>query len=651
MRDAMVPRGPDGFGLSEGPGFALGHRRLAIIDLSAAGRQPMANGDGSVQVTFNGEIYNFLELRRQLEGTGHRFRSRSDTEVLLHGYEAWGFEGLLRRVRGMYAFALVDTRAGAIHLARDPLGKKPLFFRLGDGELAFASEPRALARGLPAVPAIDPAGVDDLLWNLYIPGPRTIFVGVEKLLPGHALSLGRDGRRRDLVHWRGDFFHPEAGVPEGEWLERVEAALEAAVRRRLVADVPVGILLSGGVDSGLVAALAARAAGRVRTFSVASDDPALDESRFARAVAERYGTEHHELKVQSSVRQDLPDLVATLGEPLADTSAANVFAIARLARQSVTVALTGDGGDEAFGGYRHYLAYHLAGRVCRLIPRPFRPPLARLARALRRGPGPVRRLGTFLHRTAAPLHQVYREVGRISAATRQALFTPELQRELNGHLPTDHYLRALEGGEGAPPVDRVMQLHLHTELADDFLPKVDWGTMGASLEARCPFLDLDVVELALRIPARVRFHRGQRKGLLRALARRFLPAEVVDRRKQGFAAPVGNWLGRADWSDLVDDLVLGPQVEQRGWFRRAALQRLVDEQRRGYDRGQLLWALAVLELWIRLGVGGTPRPGDRPRTSPLGAAAPGARGPAQRVWCEAGAGQGDGHERNGGSRA
>jgi asparagine synthase (glutamine-hydrolysing) len=612
MRDAMVPRGPDGFGLSQGPGFALGHRRLAIIDLSEAGRQPMGNDDGSVQVSFNGEIYNFLELRRQLEGAGHRFRSRTDTEVLIHGYEAWGLEGLLRRIRGMYAFALVDSRAGAIHLARDPLGKKPLFFRLGDGELVFASSAGALARGLVSAPEIDPAAVDDLLWNLYVPGPRTIFAGVEKLLPGHALSLGPDSRRRDRVHWRGDFFHPEAGVAEEEWLERVEAALSAAVKRRLVADVPLGILLSGGVDSGLVAALAARAAGRVRTFSVASDDPALDESRFARAVAERYGTEHHELKVQSSACADLQALVASLAEPLGDTSSANVFAIARLARQSVTVALTGDGGDEAFGGYRHFLAYHLAGKLRRFLPRPLRPALARLARVLRRGPGPIRRVGTFLHRTAAPLEKIYREVGEIGATTRGALFTPEMRERLGGHLPTDHYLRALSGGVGALPADRVMQLHLHTELADDFLPKVDGGTMGASLEARCPFLDLDLMELALRIPAPVRFRGGQRKGLLRALARRFLPAEVVDRRKQGFAAPVGRWLTGRAGAGLVEDLVLGSQVERRGWFRREALQQLVGEHRRGHDRGQLLWTLMVLELWIRVNVEQFPGPVDGP---------------------------------------
>ena len=604
MRDAMVPRGPDGFGLSQGPGFALGHRRLAIIDLSEAGSQPMGNEDGTIQIVFNGEIYNFDELRPALEAAGHRFRSRTDTEVLIHGYEMWGLESLLKRIRGMFAFALVDTRGGALHLVRDPLGKKPLFFSQADGELTFASSARALALGLKCTPEVDPAAVDDLVWNHFIPGPRTIFVGVEKLQPGHALSIGRDGQRRDFAFWQPDFLHPDTSLGEDEWLERIEAVMLKAVKRRLVADVPVGVLLSGGVDSGLVTALAARATGRVRTFTVASDDADFDESRFAAKVADRYGTEHHVLTVRSSVREGFPRLVAAMGEPMADSSAANVLAIAELARQSVTVALTGDGGDEAFGGYRNFWAYHLAGRLRGFLPRHLRPPMARLAVAMQQGPHFLSRAGGLLARSALPLEKAVRQEGNLSAATRAELLTADLKAHLNGRLPTDHRLTALPIGNGALPVDRIMQLHMQTALPDDFLAKVDLATMGASLEARCPFLDLDLVELAMRIPASMRFRRGQRKGLLRAMARRFLPRELIDRRKQGFAAPVGRWLEGPGWSELLHDLVLGPQVERRGWFRRDTLQRLVDEHRRGQDRGQVLWNLMVLELWIRMSVEG-----------------------------------------------
>jgi asparagine synthase (glutamine-hydrolysing) len=392
-------------------------------------------------------------------------------------------------------------------------------------------------------------------------------------------------------------------------LERIEGALLAAVKRRLVADVPVGVLLSGGVDSSLVTALAARAAGSVKTFSVATEDPALDESAYARSVAERYGTEHHALPVRGSVRQELTGLVAAMGEPLADPSAANQFAIARMARETVTVVLTGDGGDEGFGGYSHMWAHYHAGRLRGLLPGLLRSPLGGMAAMLRRGPGAIRKAGTLLQLAAAPVEKTFGETGWLDQPTLAALYTPEFQARLDGHRPTEHYWRVLKGSDAAPPVDRVMQAQLQTILPDDYLTKVDVATMGASLEARSPFLDLDVVELAMRIPAVSRFSGGQPKGLLRRLARRYLPAEGVDRPKQGFVAPVGRWL-REEWTDLVDDLVLGPHVEQRGWFRRRALQRLVNQQRQGANLDYLLWALMVLELWLRMSIDRTLLPSD-----------------------------------------
>jgi asparagine synthase (glutamine-hydrolysing) len=390
MREAVTYRGPDACGLSHGPGYALGHRRLSIIDLSENGVQPMSNEDGSVEIVLNGEIYNFRELRCQLQTKGHIFRSATDTEVLVHGYEEWGINRLLSMIRGMYAFGIVDHGEHIIHLARDPLGKKPLFFRLGPDELAFASSARALASGLTDIPDVDVAGIDKLLWNLYIPGPETIFVGVEKLPPGHALSLGCDGIRCEFVHWRPDFLHSEEGLQDDEWLEKIESALETAVKRRLVADVPVGALLSGGVDSSLVTAMAAKLAGKIQTFSVATEDPQLDESHFARAVAERCGTTHHELKVRGDIRKSLCRLIAAMGEPLADASAANTFAIAEQARQFVTVVLTGDGGDEGFGGYQQYLAYYFAGHLSRLGSGLLKVPLWALSKLSLNGTSPLR---------------------------------------------------------------------------------------------------------------------------------------------------------------------------------------------------------------------------------------------------------------------
>jgi len=601
MRDAMIFRGPDGCGFCDGPGFAIGHRRLSIIDLSDAGQQPMWNEDRSVAVVLNGEIYNFLELRPQLERSRHQFTSHTDTEVLLHGYEEWGIEGLLQRIRGMYAFAIVDTRRKEIHLARDPLGKKPLFYSWANGELTFASSARALILARSSTPDINPCAVDDLLWNRCIGGTKTIFAGIEKLLPGHAWSLGPDQIPKESVRWRPNFFDHDNGVRAEEWLERIEDALQNAVKRRLVADVPIGVMLSGGVDSGLVAAMAAKSAGRIKTFCVGNEDPAEDESAYAQAVAERYGTDHHLLPVRSSVRADLPRLVAAMGEPFADASAANLFAIAQVARQSVTVVLTGDGGDEGFGGYTEFWAAHHAGRIYAFLPPRVRSLLGCLVNPLQRGPRLSRRAGTFLRMATMPLEQSFGELQSSDARYRANLYTPDFMAALNGRHPRQDTFRLLAATPSESWCDRIMQAHLETVLPDDFLPKVDLATMGASLEARSPFLDIDLIELAMRIPAAVRLSDHQPKGLLRRLARKHIPPAGVDRRKQGFSAPVGLWF-RNNWLDLIREFILGPQVEQRGWFRRDALERTAAEHLQGREHGNLLWALLVLELWIRLSV-------------------------------------------------
>jgi asparagine synthase (glutamine-hydrolysing) len=600
MRDAMSYRGPDGSGLTQGPGYALGHRRLSIFDLSENGAQPMFNEDASVEIVFNGAIYNFVELKQELLQAGHRFRSQTDTEVLIHGYEQWGLEKLLSRIAGMYAFAILDKTNHSLHLARDPLGKKPLFYLLRNGELIFASSARALALSLDATPEVDPIAVDQLLCDMYIPGPRSIFNGVAKLLPGHALSLTSDGRRKDFTHWSPDFLHPEKGVDDEAWLERIEKALETAVGRRLVADVPVGILLSGGIDSSLVTATAAKIAGRVQTFSVKTDDPSMDESRFAAAVAKRYDTEHHELKVVSDFRGNLTRLVTAMGEPLADASAINVLAIAEQARQFVTVILTGDGGDEAFGGYRHYLAYHKAEQLRRLFPGPLKSPVAALGKMLRNTDGMLRSAGTLLRLTAIPLEEtLFADSSMMDSAVRPSFYSAEFKEKIRQNRHNQHYLSLLApASDAAWDVDRVMQAQMQTVLPDDYLAKVDGGTMGVSVEARSPFLDIDLINLSMRIPAEVRFRGGKSKSLLRRLALRQIPKECVHRRKQGFAAPIGKWL-RKDWADLVEDCVLGSHVERRGWFERSALENLVTEHRRGVNHDYLLWGLLVLEMWMR----------------------------------------------------
>jgi asparagine synthase (glutamine-hydrolysing) len=603
MRDVMSYRGPDATGLTSGPGYALGHRRLAIIDLSERGTQPMANEDGSVETVFNGAIYNFAELKNELVKKGHRFKSETDTEVLVHGYEQWGLHELLQRIRGMYAFAILDQNLRQLHLARDPLGKKPLYFKHTKKEVVFASSARALAFGVDPAPEIDTVAVCHLLWDLYIPGPRSIFVGVEKVSPGSAVSIGPEGCRREVTHWHADFLNPELRLDDGEWLEESERVLETAVKRRLVADVPVGVLLSGGIDSSLVTVMAARHTKKVQTFSVATEHPDLDETRFAQAVADRYGTDHHVLAVRSNIREDLGRLVAAMGEPLGDASAANVFAIAQQAREYVTVVLTGDGGDEAFGGYTHYLAYFIADQLRRIVPTMLNHRLVQLGDLLRaNGPGVMHRLGTVMGLAGEPFRQgLFAKSMAMNTETLDQLCTPEFKERLGAEAINAHYLRALPKSTSRETVNDVMQVRLKTILADDYLPKVDGSTMAASLEARSPFLDVDVMNVAMRIPANCRFRGGHAKSVLRRLALKHVPSQCVRRRKQGFVAPVGSWL-RNDWPDLVDEVILGPQIERRGWFRRETLCRVVNEHRNGADHGYLLWSLLVLELWIRMTV-------------------------------------------------
>ncbi len=598
----MTRRGPDDAGLQCGPGFALGHRRLSIIDLSPAGHQPMENEDGLVVITFNGEIYNFADLRPALEAAGHRFRSRTDTEMLLHGYEQWGLEGLLRRIRGMYAFAIVDLRrAATIHLVRDPLGKKPLFFRWSGGELLFASSARALAEALDAPPDVDPVSVDALLWNRYIPGPRTIFAGVEKLPPGHAWSLANDGSTTMVRHWRPDFIHPEEGIGEDVWLERVEDALTTAVRRRFVADVPVGVMLSGGVDSSLVTAIAAKTMGAVETFCVANEDAARDESRYALAVARRYHTDHHVLPVRSDARANLPQLVAAMGEPLADASAANLLAIAQLARRSVTVVLTGDGGDEAFGGYTEFWGVYWAERIRRRLPGASTDCCAAAPSFFAAGAEPCGGQGPFSPwpptRWRTPSAAFIPRTPRCGGGCTRPRSPPPCRGINRANISTMRW-----PPRPAPPGPIAScKPTCRPSWPTITSPRWTWRPWAPVSKAAVRFSISTSSSWPCACLRKVRFRGGRPKGLLRELARRYLPAAGVDRRKQGFDAPIGLWF-RLHWNDLTGRFILGPNVERRRWFRREALEQLVEEHARGADHGQLLWALLILELWLQMAV-------------------------------------------------
>jgi len=581
MLEVLRHRGPDDEGLASSGAATLGARRLAIIDL-ARGHQPMASEDGRVVAVQNGELYNFREVREALAVRGHRFTTDNDTEVIPHAYEEWG-DAFVERLRGMFAIALWDAGRERLVLARDRLGKKPLAYAVTDGGIAFASELQALLT-LPIDRAVDDEALRAYLTFGYIDAPRTAFRAIRKVRPGTVVAIAR-GAVTEQVYWRPTFT-PKLALSEDEALERLRTTLTEAVRVRLISDVPLGVFLSGGLDSSTIVALMAQAsAGPVRTFAVGFSDESYSELRYARLVAERFGTEHHELVVEPAANDVLPRLVRHLGEPFADSSIVPSFHVAQAARRHVTVALNGDGGDELFAGYDRYRAAALAARLDR-VPRPLRAVAARLARALPAGPHApalLRRARRFALPLADDAGTRYRSwIGYFDERI--------LGERLRRHAPAP----ALAIGEG---VDGLQELDLTSYLPGDLLVKMDIATMAASLEGRSPFLDHEVVDLVNRLPARLKLRGGRSKHLLRRLMAGVLPDEILARRKMGFVMPVAEWV-RGPLRPMVTDLLLdGPD---RGFVDREEARRVVREHLDGrVDRTRQVWALLMLELWSR----------------------------------------------------
>jgi asparagine synthase (glutamine-hydrolysing) len=602
-------RGPDDEGaFLDGP-VGLAQRRLSIIDLSS-GRQPMANEDGSVWVTFNGEIYNFQELRRRLEGLGHRFATASDTEVIVHAYEQYGTD-CVRHFRGMFAFAVFDRPRRRLMLARDRVGKKPLFYARPGGRLVFASELQALVQHPDVSREPDATAIDDYLTYGYVPAPRTIYRHVYKLPPAHYLSCRLSGQGdgvedfRAERYWRLEYA-PKLALSEEEAAEGLLEVLGEAVRLRLIADVPLGALLSGGVDSSLVVALMSRVGGKpVKTFSVGFEEQAFNELPYARAVARAYGAEHHEMVVRPSALEVLPTLVRHYGEPFADSSAVPSYYVARMTRRHVKVALNGDGGDESFAGYERYLGSALADRFRRL-PAVLCKAVSGLASLLIPDRLPrrsrLRQAKRLLQAAALPADQRYlRWVGYFTPQQKEALYTPELGEALAGHGPEAWLLGELEAARrrGMDDLDALLALDTESYLPYDLLVKMDIATMACSLEARSPFLDHKVMEFAARLPSGYKMRGATLKYLLKKVAARMLPADTLRRRKMGFGVPVGDWM-RKELRPMLEDLLLSPQSRARNYFRPGPLRQLVREHVAGsHDHSYQLWSLLWLELWHR----------------------------------------------------
>jgi asparagine synthase (glutamine-hydrolysing) len=592
----MAHRGPDGQGFHVDGHAALGMCRLAIIDV-AGGQQPVRSEDGTVVAVFNGELYNFAELRAHLLRRGHRLTTEGDSECLVHLYEEYGDE-LVHRLRGMFAFAIWDAGRRRLLLGRDRVGKKPLYWRADDTGLQFASEAKALLRDPGLVRRLDPVALHHFLTYQYVPAPWSIYQGVAKLPPGHLLSW-HDGSVSVRRYWRVDCA-PRPVDDEREAARQLRALLLDAVRVRMVSERPLGAFLSGGVDSSaVVAAMAQQSAVPVRTFSIGFDEDRFDEREYARLVAKRYGTEHHELVVTPSAAQLLPQLAWHFDEPFADASAIPSFYVAQLSRAQVTVVLNGDGGDECFGGYQRYALMQSLARIPTIWPGRVADRVGGLLAARSVPRSPLRRAGRALQLLGRRPDQRYAPLMSVfSAAQKHELYTDELRAELSAVDSEELLTEAYRASTAADDLGRLIDADINTYLPGDLLCKVDITTMANSLEARSPFLDHHLLEWAAHLPTDLKVRGRTTKYLLKRAVAGWLPAEVIDRPKMGFGVPLAAWL-RGELRELSWSLLTDGTARDRGLFRPAAVQAMLRRHADGADESHRLWALIQFELWHR----------------------------------------------------
>ena len=600
MTDRLRHRGPDSEGVHIDGGFALGIRRLSIID-HRTGAQPVANETGTVWAALNGEIYNHRELRAELEAHGHRFRTRGDTEVLVHAWEQWG-EQSVQRLDGMFAYAVWDAERRRLFLARDRMGEKPLYYAATPSAFVFGSELRALLEH-PAVPAeLDLDALSAYLAFEYVPDPLSMLAGVAKLPPGHTLTVTA-GEPPHIARYWDIRFAADRSIGKAEWCERIVAQLAASVRRRLVADVPVGFFLSGGVDSSAVLALAARQGhgGRLETFSLGFSEPGYDERPYARAVAERFGATHHEVVFDAVEACSLLEKGGDLfDEPLVDGSYLPTYALSRLAREHVTVTLGGDGGDELFCGYPTFLAERWLPAFDR-APAALVPALSRLIERLPRSSGYagvdvlLKQLCRGLPHPRSVRTQVL--LGGLTPAERAGLLSRDVQAACGAREPYDLIGSALGGLGKAAPLEQAIYQHCKFYLAGQNLPNVDRASMAVGLEVRAPFLDHAMVELAGRIPASLKLRGLTMKYILKRALRDLLPRDILERRKQGFGVPLARWL-RGPLRELMQEWLEPGRVADVGLFEPATISRLMSEHVSGQRSHQkILWSLLVFDAW------------------------------------------------------
>ncbi len=595
MTDAIAHRGPDGSGLFAEPGIALGHRRLSIIDLEG-GAQPMTDPETGTVVVFNGEIYNFPALRETLAGHGHRFRTHCDTEVILHGWTQWGAD-CLSHFDGMFAFALWDPRDRTLFLARDRLGKKPLYYAiLPDGLCLFGSELKALTCHPDLPRDIDAQAVADFFAYGYVPDPKSIYRAARKLAPGHFLRWRRGGDPQ-LRQWWDLSLEPTEGDPAD-----VAAQLEIATRRRLIADVPLGAFLSGGVDSSaIVAQMAHGMDAPVKTFCIGFGDKSYDETAYARAVANRYGTDHTERQVDPDAFDLVDRLAALYDEPFGDSSAIPTFQVCALARETVTVALSGDGGDEVFGGYRRYLWHQREATARRLLSPGFRRvlfgTLGRIYPKADWAPRVLRAKTTFQELGLDDIDAYFLSVSATTERQRRNLLGGRLR--LGGYHPIEVLREQWRKAEGADPLKQAQYADIKTWLPGDILVKMDRASMANGLEVRAPFLDHRLLEWGVNLPAGQKIAKGEKKAILKQAMEPLVPADLLYRPKQGFSVPIGPWF-RGPLREKVRDELTGSLLGESGFVDMQSVEMLLNQHQGGYrDNSRILWLLLMFQGFLR----------------------------------------------------
>jgi asparagine synthase (glutamine-hydrolysing) len=603
LNETQHHRGPDECGLHLEPGLGLGHRRLSIIDLST-GQQPLFNEDASVVVVYNGEIYNYQSLIPELTRLGHVFRTRSDTEVIVHGWEAWG-PACVERFRGMFAFALWDRNRSTLFLARDRLGVKPLHYALlPDGTFLFGSELKALLAHPGFGRDIDPCAVEEYFALGYVPEPRTIFKGAKKLPPAHTLTVRRGAPLPEPVQYWDPRFTLERRLTVADATAELSARLEESVRLRLIAEVPLGAFLSGGVDSSaVVAAMAGASPEPVTTCSIAFADPAFDESGYAAQVAARYRTRHFVDRVESDDFDLIDTLAALHDEPFADSSALPTYRVCQLARKHVTVALSGDGGDESFGGYRRYRLHAAEERMRRALPLKLRRPMFGLLGQLYPkadwAPRFIRAKSTFEALGRDSVEAYFHGVSILRDAMRRNLFTDAFRTQLAGYNAVEVFRRHARTADTDDPLALVQYLDLKTYLIGDINTKVDRSSMAHSLEVREPLMDHPLVEWLASLPSSMKVRGQEGKWLLKKTMEPRLPRELLYRQKMGFAVPLAHWF-RGPLRKRVRDTLLGERLAATGFFQRVYLEELVDHHQSGRrDYSSALWTLLMFDAFLR----------------------------------------------------